>query len=187
MSKAFIVALKEELNHLEEINGHPVFFCGVGKINAGLGAAELINKGVTEIINLGSCGSTLHKTGEIIRVGRVFQDIDCSPICDYGYTAFQKGEAHVELDASSAHSCFTTDYFYDHLQKEKYSSHYLRMISTCSVFDMELFAIASACQRKQISLTAYKWVSDDGDFSQWQQNCEISSKKVIDLLTSLNP
>jgi adenosylhomocysteine nucleosidase len=182
MSKAFIVALREELNHLEEINGSPVFFCGVGKVNAGLGAAELINKGVSEIINLGSCGSTLHKTGEIIKVGRVFQDIDCSPICEYGHTAFQEGDPFIVLDSASTYSCFTTDYFYDHVQHEKYSSHYLRMINSCSVFDMELFAIARACQKMQVPLTAYKWVSDDGDFSQWQQNCELSSKKVIDML-----
>jgi adenosylhomocysteine nucleosidase len=186
MSKAFIVALKEELNHIEEINGHSVFFSGVGKINAGIAAAELISRGASEIINLGSCGSTLYNTGEIIKVGRVFQDIDCSPICEYGYTAFQEGDAHIEIDPLSEYSCFTTDYFYDHVQKEKYSSQYLRMINTCSVFDMELFAIARACHWKQIPLTAYKWVSDDGDFSKWQENCEISSQKVIQMLTILN-
>jgi len=57
------------------------------------------------------------------------------------------------------------------------------MIQDCSVFDMELFAIAKVCNKNfGIPLSSYKWVSDDGDFSKWQENCELSSKKLIELL-----
>ena len=49
---------------------------------------------------------------------------------------------------------------------------------------MELFAIAKTCQRNQVKTTAYKWVSDDGDFTKWMENCRISSKKVIEMLTN---
>lgn len=182
MSKAFIVAVKEEVNHQEFIHGYPVFFCGVGKLNASLGAQELIQRGVNEIINIGSCGSTRHSLGEIIRVGKVFQDIDCSPICAYGHTAFESGEPFILLDPTSEHTCFSTDYFYDHQQLSKYSPAYLHMIRTSSVFDMELFAIAKTCQKYGVKLSAYKWVSDDGDFSKWEENCRISSQKVMDML-----
>lgn len=182
MSKAFIIAVGEEVNHMEEIHGVPVFISGVGKVNAAIGAQELVSRGVTEIINIGSCGSTKHKLGEIIRVGRSYQDIDCSPICEYGLTAFEEGEGHIVLDPESEFSCFTTDYFFDHRQMDKYSPHYLKMINQSSVFDMELYPIAKVARRSNIKMTAYKWVSDDGDFSQWQENCRVSSHKVIDLL-----
>lgn len=184
MSKGFIVAVKEETDSIEEINGCPVYYCGVGKVNAAIGANELIKRGITEIINIGSCGSKKHKLGDIIKVGKVFQDIDCSPICEYGLTAFDTPEAFLLLDENSSHTCFSTDYFYDHTQISKYSPHYLNMINNSSIFDMELFAIAKTCQRNQVKTIAYKWVSDDGDFSKWMENCRISSKKVIEMLTN---
>ena len=48
MKRGFIVAVKEEVNHVDEIAGCPVHYCGVGKLNAAIGAGELINKGFTE-------------------------------------------------------------------------------------------------------------------------------------------
>lgn len=182
MSKAFIIALKEEVNHMEEIHGSPVLFCGVGKVNAAMGAQELLRQGATEIINIGSCGSTRHQLGEIIHVGRVYQDIDCSPICEYGLTAFDEDEGYIVLDSGSEFSCFTTDYFFDHKQIEKYSPDYLRMINSCSVFDMELYSIAKVGSRNKVKVSAYKWVSDDGDFSKWMENCRASSHRIIDML-----
>lgn len=182
MSKFFIVALGDEIHHLEEIHGVPVFFCGVGKVNAAIGAQELIRRGATEIINIGSCGSAKHKLGEIIKVGKSFQDIDCSPICDYGLTAFEDDQGFITLDPDSDFTCFTTDYFYDHKQSAKYSPDYLRMINSCSVFDMELYPIAKVARKHGIKVSAYKWVSDDGDFSKWMENCRASSAKVIEML-----
>lgn len=182
MSRAFIIALKEEVNHVEEINGSPVFFCGVGKVNAAIGARELVGRGVTEIINIGSCGSTKHKLGEIIKVGRSYQDIDCSPICDYGHTAFEEDAGYLILDPDSDFSCFTTDYFFDHKQIDKYAPRYLEMINGCSVFDMELYAVVKVACKSNIRVSAYKWVSDDGDFSKWQDNCRVSFHRVIEML-----
>lgn len=184
MSKAFIVALPEELNGIKDIHGFPVMYSGVGKINAAIGAFQLIQQGVTEIINIGSCGSKHHAMGEIVKIGKVYQDIDCTPICEYGLTAFESSGPYIEIDPSSPHTCFTTDYFFDHPQVDKYSSFYLDSIQRCSVLDMELYAIAKVCEKFGVSLSSYKWVSDDGDFSKWQENCEVASHKIIELLTS---
>ena len=182
MSKAFVIALREEVNYIDHIHGSPIVFSGVGKINAALAAYELISKGFTEIINIGSCGSKKYHLGDIIKVGRVYQDIDATPISPYGLTPFEEESHFIELDPTSEHSCFTTDYFYDHLQLSKYSPSYIEMINTCSVFDMELYGIAKTCKRFNVKLSAYKWVSDDGDFSKWAENCEISSRHVIEML-----
>jgi nucleoside phosphorylase len=180
--RAFIVALPDEVHHMQEIHGSPVLFCGVGKVNAALGIQELRRMGFDEVVNIGSCGSLLHPVGEIVQVGAVLQDIDCSPLCDYGHTAFETDSERIVLDASLPGTCFTTDYFFDKSQESKYSHHYLHRIRHSSVFDMELFAIAKACSRYGLALQSYKWVSDDGDHAQWLDNCLLSSKKVIDML-----
>lgn len=182
MNKAFIVALPDEVGHVAEIHGHPVFFCGVGKVNASIGIQELMRSGYSDVVNIGSCGSAKHALGEIVHIGKVHQDIDCSPICSYGHTAFEDDSHTIILDPSSPHSCFTTDYFYDRQQSSKYSTPYLEMIRNSSVFDMELYAMAKTCRRYGISLSSYKWVSDDGDHSTWMENCLISSGRVIDML-----
>ena len=57
MKKAFVVALTEEIDGLQEINNIPVFYTGLGKLNAILTSSRLICEGFTEIINIGSCGS----------------------------------------------------------------------------------------------------------------------------------
>lgn len=182
MNKVFLIALPEEVNHATEINGHPIVYSGVGKLNACMAAMDLVQKGVKEIINIGSCGSTQHALGEIIKIGKVYQDIDCSPISNYGVTPFEEQSETISLDENSEFSCFSTDYFYDHLQNSKYSAFYLEKIKQCSVFDMELFAMAKVCRKFDVKLSSYKWVSDDGDFSKWQENCEKASRKVIDML-----
>jgi adenosylhomocysteine nucleosidase len=183
MSKAFLIAIPAEVKGINNLLGCPVHYSGVGKVNAAIGAMELIQKGYTELINIGSCGSTQHPVGSIIQIGKSFQDIDCAPICEYGYTAFESATLpYIELDAQVTNSCFSTDYFYHQEYKDKYSPHYLAQINTCSVFDMELFAIAKACSKFNIKLSAYKWVSDDGDFSQWEKNCELAFHRVEELL-----
>ena len=178
----FIIALPEEVGNISEINGAPVQYCGVGKINATIGAMQLINKGVTQIINLGSCGSRQHKVGDIIQVGKAYQDIDCTPICDYGHTAFEEESEVITLNETSPYTCFTTDYFYEIDHRDKYAPNYLRMIESSSIFDMELFGIAKACKKFEIKFSAYKWISDDGNFSDWQKNCEVAFHKVLDVL-----
>jgi len=180
--RAFIVALPDEVHHMTEIHGSPVLFCGVGKVNAALGIQELRRMGYEEAVNIGSCGSLLLPVGEIVQVGTVLQDIDCSPLCDYGHTAFEEDSERVIIDPSLPGVCFTTDYFFDKTQEAKYSPHYLDRIRSSSVFDMELFSIAKACRRFGMGLRSYKWVSDDGDHALWAQNCLLSSKRVIDML-----
>ena len=182
MKKAFIIAVPEEVNSIREIHGVPVFYSGVGKLNAALCVADLAREGFTQLINIGSSGSKNHALGELIKIGRVYQDIDCSPICPYGETAFEPDSTVIELDPASPGTCFSTDYFYETAHLGKYAPDYLRMIEQVSVFDMELFGIAKACKRYQIQLSAYKWVSDDGDFSSWQQNCAMAFRRLQELL-----
>ncbi|MFM2359408.1 MAG: hypothetical protein RLY16_1401 [Bacteroidota bacterium] len=182
MKRAFIIALQEEVGAISQINGDPILYCGVGKINATIGAMQLVQDGYTHIINLGSCGSRQLKVGDIVQVGKAWQDIDCTPICAYGHTAFEADSESIVLNSQSPYTCFSTDYFYELDHQDKYSPHYLQRIESSSVFDMELFGIAKVCKRFNVQLTAFKWISDDGNFSDWQQNCEAAFHKILPLL-----
>lgn len=182
IKKAFIVALPDEVHSADQLKNIPVFYSGVGKLNAAMKAMELIQNGYTELINIGSCGSVQHKLGEIIPVGKVYQDIDGRPLCEYGHTPFEEDSEIIVIDTDSKFSCFTTDYFYDHKQDAKYSAEYHHRIKNTSVFDMELFGIAKVCKRNNVKLRAFKWVSDDGNFDHWIENCRLSSEKVLSFI-----
>ncbi len=181
-NKCIIAALPEELEGARELLGLPVLYSGVGKVNAAIAAQMAIAQGYTAIINIGSCGSLKHAAGELIAVGTVLQDIDGSPLCDYGETPFEENSASIVLNPSIQATCFSTDYFYDAAQRDKYSSYYLERIDTSSVFDMECFAIAKACQKSAVHFSAYKWVSDDGDKGSWEENCQIGLAAFLELM-----
>ena len=146
MSKVFIVATPIEVDNATEILGHPVIYSGIGKINATMAAYKAIHKAHTEIINIGSCGSSILSPGELVEVGQVYQDIDLTPLVPYGEVLFETNSKKIDLKSNSSISCFTTDYFMDKPQKSKYSKYYLDMIENCSIFDMECFALAKVCK-----------------------------------------
>lgn len=180
MSRIYIVALPIEVNEEIEINGDIICFSGVGKINAAFTATRVCLLKPDEIINLGSCGSLLLPPGEIVEIGKVYQDIDGTPLCEYGITPFEDDKEIILND--SPFTCFTTDYFVDMSQKQKYSKNYLDMIQKVSIFDMECFAIAKVCSKFNILFRAIKWVSDNGDGGDWVENCKINFEKVKQLL-----
>ena len=45
MPRSFIVALPEEVDYKTELQGIPIHFTGVGKVNAALGVQKLIHQG----------------------------------------------------------------------------------------------------------------------------------------------
>jgi adenosylhomocysteine nucleosidase len=177
--KVFIVAVPNEVNIQGRILDIPVIFSGVGKINATIATMHALNSGYTEIINIGSCGSLNLPVGDIVNVSLVYQDIDATPLSLYGETPFEANSDQIVLDQYHPPiSCFTTDYFYDSSQKLKYSRFYLEMIKKCSIFDMECFAIAKVCKRFGMKFSSYKWISDSGEHSNWEENCKIGFEKV---------
>jgi adenosylhomocysteine nucleosidase len=180
--RVFIVAVPDEVEIQGKILGSPVIFSGIGKINATMAAYKAFSEGYNEVINIGSCGSLSIPVGEIVKVGQVFQDIDATPLCDYGDTPFEAASKQIVLDALSPISCFTTDYFYDHNQINKYFKNYLEMINKCSIFDMECFAIAKVCKRFNIKFTSYKWISDSGDGGNWKENYKVGFEKIKQII-----
>ena len=177
--KVFIVASPLETNHATEILGYPIIYSGIGKINATIAAVKASSL-YEEIINIGSCGSINIKSGELVEIGRVYQDIDLTPLISYGETLFEHNSNQIifKEDFVNSVSCFTTDYFYDEFQRDKYSQSYLNMIKRCDVIDMECYPIAKVCKQFNIKFSSYKWVSDDGNATSWEKNCQIGLEKV---------
>jgi adenosylhomocysteine nucleosidase len=176
--KVFIVAVADEVEIQGNILNTPVIFSGIGKINATIDAMTALHSGYNEIINIGSCGSLHLHVGDIVKVGLTYQDLDATPLSEYGETPFEVASKQIVLDVKSPHTCFTTDYFYDNTQLSKYSPSYLEMLNNCSIFDMECFSIAKVCKRFGIKFSSYKWVSDSGEHSDWKKNCKIGFEKI---------
>ena len=177
----FVVALRQEVNGLDSLLECPIIFSGVGKINSTIATMTAISKGYTNIINIGSCGSLKMKVGQIVKIDTFFQDIDCRPLCDYG-VAFEDVDYYIEMSYKTGNSCFTTDYFFDSDNREKYSEDYLKMIEKSTVFDMESYSAAKVCKQYKVNFSSYKWVSDDGQSSDWQNNCKVGLEKIKELL-----
>ena len=180
--RVFLVAVPLEVGGFEMILGSPVIFTGVGKINAAIAAHKAVAQGFRAIVNIGSCGSLSLPVGEVVQIGRALQDIDATPLCDYGETPFEDESHEIILDHALKTTCFSTDYFYDAKQNPKYSPNYLKSIQTSTVFDMECYAQAKVCRSLGVPYQSYKWVSDNGDGSDWQENCRAGFEVVKDLL-----
>ena len=180
--RVFLVAVRLEVGGIEEILGSPVIFTGVGKINSAIAAHHAIGQGFRQIVNIGSCGSLSIPVGQIVQIGRALQDIDATPLCHYGETPFEDASHEIILDHTLETTCFSTDYFYDAKQNPKYSPSYLKSIQTSTVFDMECYAQAKVCRSLGVPYQSYKWVSDNGDGSDWQENCRAGFELVKDLL-----
>jgi adenosylhomocysteine nucleosidase len=184
--RVFLVAVPLEVGGLQEILGSPVIFTGVGKINAASAAHHAVAQGFRKIVNIGSCGSLSIPVAQVVQIGRAIQDIDATPLCGYGETPFEDDSHQIILDPSLDATCFSTDYFYDSKQNPKYSPSYLKSIQSSTVFDMECYAQAKVCRGLGVSYRSYKWVSDSGDGSDWQENCRIGLGALLSLLAE-NP
>ena len=108
--------------------------------------------------------------GEVLEVGTVYNNIDARPFAEYGCTP-ETNFCEIKLSNNNI-KCFSTDQFYDS-HRTDYSEKYLEMIDKCDVVDMECYALAQVCKQREIPFISFKWVSDDGDSSKWQENAAI--------------
>jgi adenosylhomocysteine nucleosidase len=173
MNKIILVsATPLEHGGLRELHGLPIFQVGIGKINAASRLTEILwNEEPDVVINFGSCGNLKnHKVGEIIEVGEVYNNIDVRPFAEYGCTP-ESDLCEIKL-SNSGIKCFTTDQIYDNTRTD-YAQKYLEMIDKCDIVEMECYALAQVCKERDILFKSYKWVSDDGDIHNWEENAAI--------------
>lgn len=174
MSKILLLSATDLEHSQTEIHGIPIHITGIGKVNAAVNTTRLIKQYDPDIvINFGSCGSVQnYKVGEVLEVGTAVYDFDGAGTIDF---------EPIEFNKEAKKTCFTTDSFY-HKDSSKYTDQYLRLIETCDVVDMEIYSIAVSCLLEEKSLYCYKWVSDDGDSTNWLENAALgfdNFKKIL--------
>jgi adenosylhomocysteine nucleosidase len=173
MNDLILIAIHEEAPALA---GHAnVFFTGVGKVNAALSAARLIEKHrPRRIWNFGTAGGItvargLHQCTRFLQRDMLVTALGFPP----GQTPYEETLA-IEtgtggLTCSSGDS-FVTD-----------SALHL----PADVVDMEAYALAKACHRAGVLFHCYKFISDKADgasSSDWTANVQKGESFYIEIL-----
>lgn len=171
MSNILLVSATKLEHHDEELFGIPIHIIGVGKVNAAISTYKLIKKyKPSYVVNFGSCGNLKHhKVGQVYRIGEIYDDF-------YGCVVPEHDSFKV---SNSEYKLFTTDTFYDKFAT--YSNSYHQNINRCDFVDMEGYSIAKICRDENISVSLYKWVSDNGSTEDWLANAAVgyNNFKVI--------
>lgn len=173
-----------ESQGLFELARIPVFYSGIGKINAASKAAELIHKhGARFILNLGTAGSDRFPTHALVECSAVVQrDMDISPLgVPVGETPMDPIGGRIDLDELFPDLpkgvCGTGDIFETGAPKV-----------ACDLVDMEAYAIAKVCRQNGVGFGAVKYITDGSDhnaFNDWQQNLIPGAKALLSVYRRL--
>ena len=168
-SLLLVVALEEEIS--EDMQKMHTLATGVGKINATLILNEyLINHPEVEVVlNLGTAGSIRHKVGEVLRCVK-FIERDMIAGDQLGLTP-REDKIFIEdhpvkfcIANENTHLCATGDQFV-------YSKNDVIRCKSADVFDMEGYALAKVCKRRDVDFICYKVVSDilgENNGNEWE-------------------
>jgi len=160
MLNILLISATKLEHHDDELFGYPIHIVGVGRFNAAVNTYKLIKEYSPDyIINFGSCGNLKnHSVGQVYQIGEIYDDF-------YGCVVPE----HEPIEVSdSEYKLFTTDTFYDKFAT--YSNSYHQNVNRCDFVDMEGYSIAKVCKDENISVSLYKWVSDDGSTQDWLAN-----------------
>jgi len=159
MKTIILAALQDEAPGLQHMMN--VFYTGVGKVNAAMTAAQVIERYQPDrVINLGTAGgiSVGHGLHECTRF--VQRDMSC---LDLG---FQSGQTPFEDDVvlntgTAGLTCSTGDNFVMNPELD----------IPADLVDMEAYAIAKVCLRNRVEFRCFKYITDRADHSAhttWQ-------------------
>jgi len=171
-----LIALKEEAPDMAF--SKKVFFTGVGKVNAAMTAAELIVKHQPDrVINFGTVGGITVKSGFHQVTKFVQRDMMCCELGSKpGQTPFEDG---VVLDFGEGLTCSTGDNFVTDSN----------LLIPADVVDMEAYAIAKACKKRDVEFLCYKFVSDGANndsLNDWQSMVSQGQLHYLNKLKELN-
>ena len=149
-----------------------VFFTGVGKINAALQAARIIERYQPKTVwNFGTAGGISVSSGIHEMKNFVQRDMQC---CVFG---FEAGQTPYEEDSriitfGQGLTCSTGDNFVTDPNLE----------IPADVVDMEAFAIAKACKQAGVDFKCFKYISDSADSdadTNWTENVSKGEEHFI--------
>ena len=174
-----ISALRDETQGLFD-DILPVVYSGVGKVNAALTAAKVIEQYNPKlIINFGTAGSHAVEPHTLVDCNKFIQrDMHVKELgFDFAVTPFEEDVPAVLEFSSSGDmnmTCGTGDNFVA-------SSDELG----CDVVDMEAYAIAKACHLAGVDFMSYKYITDgagEDAAAQWTENCKKGAGKFLEVL-----
>lgn len=173
MNDIVLLALAEEA---PELSKQPfVFVTGVGKVNAALNAARLIERHrPMRVWNFGTAGGItvgagIHKCTRFVQ-----RDMDVTPLgFALGQTPYEPGViiemGHDGLVCGSGDSFVTNP----------------ALTVQADLVEMEAFAIAKACTASGIPFLCYKFITDQADgasSNDWQENIHKGEPHYVSIL-----
>lgn len=178
MHTIILVAIPEEVpNDLRHRSN--VFFTGVGKVNAAMITAALIEQyNPKRIVNFGTAGGITVPTGLYQCTRFVQRDMTCQALgCTPGQTPFET-EIAIQF-GPQGYTCSTGDNFVMNPVLE----------IPADLVDMEAYAIAKCCQRKGIEFVCWKYVSDQANsdaHDDWKSSVAQGEQHYIAKLNELS-
>ena len=179
--KLVVVAIESELSgDLPE--GYQKLVTGVGKINAAMKLMECICEAESNcidyesVINYGSAGSYPHLVGRLLPIRTVLdRDVDCTAFglpkyvipCDVESPGPIK--CHTKINDIHEWKCGSGDCFT--IPSPDYD-----------VVDMEAYAFANICRYTIINFECYKYISDSGETTDWEENHNKGAKMFRELV-----
>jgi adenosylhomocysteine nucleosidase len=159
MKTIVLIALKDEAPGLRHMMN--VFYTGVGKVNAAMTAAQVIERYRPErVINLGTAGGITVGPGLHECTRFVQRDIQCQSLgCSDGQTPFE--DDIVLTTGTAGLTCSTGDDFVMNPNLD----------ISADLVDMEAYAIAKVCLRNRVEFRCFKYITDQADHSAhitWQ-------------------
>ena len=150
-------ALPHELDHAPIAHDIPVVFTGVGKLNAALALVDAIARyRPTTVINFGTAGRLSPAITGLVEVADVIQrDMDAAPLAPRGVTPFDNTPMLMTSGFQGVR-CATGDSFM------RSTEPWLEEQGV-DIVDMELFALAFVCHRRDIAWRSFKYITDDTD------------------------
>lgn len=171
----FVFALREEAG--QQFENERLLFCGVGKVNSAYALTKALSawiaqkgKPPAQVINLGSAGSNVFRTGQIVNCTRFVQrDMDARALgCTAFATPFEE-RPHILKNGQRFPSlpegiCGTGDSFVTNDAN-----------SLWNVVDMEAYALAKVCFLENIPFGCLKYITDganDKAAQAWQEELD---------------
>ena len=189
MKIGIIVAMDKELQQLKQVFGHAsnsneviIQKCGIGKVNAALGAAQMIRDHRPDVIISSGCaggnGDDIHVQDVVVSTELVYHDVYCGRAIDdttiYGQVQglparYQAGEQLLQAARTLAAQpgifegkmhfglIATGDWFVDAKQKMR---SIVELFPEAKAVDMESAAIAQTCYKAGVPFISFRVISD---------------------------
>ncbi len=159
MKVILFVALENEFPKDLAPKGVKVVYTGVGKINAAMVATEHLidcDPSDTIVINFGSAGSRLPKLGLYKCTKFIQGDMNAEPFAPKTETPFDVNGKQIVF-RQNGYECVTQDTF----EKNPIENY---------IYDMEGYSLAKVCNTFGFDFHCFKFVSDDGNPEDWNDN-----------------